>query len=198
MAPFDSSLCVCVCVCVRSLVTGKQTASPPGRCCSPVASVRSGSSSPPWTPWLPSSPCQCPAAHTPASSRHLPVESDDHMLNLLSLTPIFVFFFNLVGFSSCATCLSTWPAQFRRCCGRPTGDLASNTTTGERQTHHFYSLWPDEIQWKPICCVAVVFSRSLLNGPSLSPLLLSALCSSLQFPETCRVAVVWCFSCVFS
>lgn len=34
------------------------------------------------------------------------------------------------GFSSCATCLSTWPVQFRPCCGRQTGDHASNTITG--------------------------------------------------------------------
>lgn len=36
------------------------------------------------------------------------------------------------GFSSCATCLSTWRARCRRCCGRPTGGPDSATTTGEQ------------------------------------------------------------------
>lgn len=35
------------------------------------------------------------------------------------------------GFSSCATCLSTWRVRCRHCCGRPTGGPASATTTGE-------------------------------------------------------------------
>lgn len=78
------------------------------------------------------------------SALYLLEESHNPMLNPLSVI--------FLGFSSCATYLSTWPVLFRRCCGRPTGDLALNTTTGETRMHLFYSLRPNEIRWKLMCC----------------------------------------------
>ncbi len=37
------------------------------------------------------------------------------------------------GSFSCVICSWIWPVLYRHCWGRPTGDHASNTTTGERQ-----------------------------------------------------------------
>lgn len=49
---------------------------------------------------------------------------------VISQSYILTYCLPSAGFSSCAICLSTWPVQFRPCCGRRTGDHASNTITG--------------------------------------------------------------------
>lgn len=113
--PLSSWLLVCMCV-FRCLATAKLMESQPGLCCWLLGSVRSESSLLLWTPWRLFSPCQC--------FRRIKHDSRAE-LRSWSLRLCFA------GFFSCATCLLIWPVLFKRCCGRPTGGLASNTITGD-------------------------------------------------------------------
>lgn len=56
----------------RCSATGRPMGSPRGPCCSPRSSVRPASSSPPWTAWRPSSPCECGggAGRRPGRQQH--------------------------------------------------------------------------------------------------------------------------------
>lgn len=56
----------------RCSATGRPTGSPRGPCCSPRSSARPASSSPPWTAWRPSSPCECGggAGRRPGRQQH--------------------------------------------------------------------------------------------------------------------------------
>lgn len=119
------SLCT---VCFRCLATAKPTESRPGLCCWPLGSVRSESSLRLWTLWRLFCPCQLlPSDH------HIKRDSKARDEELRRLRLCFA------GFSSCATCLLTWPVLYKRCCGHPTGGLASNTITGNA-TSAFWNL----------------------------------------------------------
>lgn len=106
----------CVYVCFRCLATAKLMESQPGLCCWLLGSVRSESSLLLWTPWRLFSPCQC---------FHRIKHDSRAELRSWNLRLCFA------GFFSCVTCLLIWPVLFKRCCGRPTGGLASNTITGD-------------------------------------------------------------------
>lgn len=128
-SPVITTLCVCMHVCFRCLVMAKLMESQPGLCCWLLGSVRSESSLLLWMLWLLFCPCLffIKSPHKTWFQQMGWWDSSSHLLNQV----MFVLF---AGFFSCVTFLLTWPVLFRRCCGRLTGGLASNTITGESFT----------------------------------------------------------------
>ncbi len=108
-----------ICCSLRCSVMEKPTESRPGLFCWRLWSVKSGSSSLLWTLWLQSCPCEAHVWWCFSFS-----VARDCVFDWVSLSS---------GSFSCVICSWIWPVLCRRCWGRPTGDHASNTTTGERQ-----------------------------------------------------------------
>lgn len=88
------------------------------------------------------------------------------------------------GFSSCAICLWTWPAQSRLYCEPPTGDLALSSTTGEPRLPLAKLCAPNKcLTLEHTLCLRAVLSRTL-------SFLGMSLCLSLMFVSSWYYALV--------